>query len=141
MVNISMIPCAVGCVLDCSRYDDCGNDGVPDPNAIRLAQKLGGNGAFIDFDASLSQHPPLWAHLKQQEAAAAAVDPTGEGRRLSGTAWSGVSYPCGNDAAMSAFLKDPAVMQALHVNKTKSGQSYHSTASDLRPLYKQLAAK
>jgi hypothetical protein len=140
------------------RYDDCGLDSAPDPTAVRAAQRLGGGGVFVDFDGSLMQHPPLWATLAAQRAEKEAeskakkaeanevveVDAAAGGgseRRLGGTAWSGVSYPCGNDAALAAYLKDPAVMAALHVNKSLSGQSYHSTAGDLRPLYKTLAAK
>merc|ERR1712070_674656 len=32
-------------------------------------------------------------------------------------------------------------MEALHVSKDKSGQHYHSTAKDLRPVYSDLAQK
>ena len=33
-----------------------------------------------------------------------------------------MSYPCGNDDGLSAFLSDESVMAALHVNKSLSGQ-------------------
>lgn len=144
-------------------YDDCGSDGAPDPAELRAAQKLGGNDKYVSFEQSLQQHPALWATLREQASArapgakaeftadfvASLRDSSllhanhaggGAARRLD-DAWNGVSYPCGNNAALSAFLKDSAVMEALHVNKTKSGQSYRSTAQDLRPLYKELAAK
>ena len=54
-------------------------------------------------------------------------------------------YSCGGMGAMGPWLRHPAVVRALHVNTShlypgavKYGPR---TAGDLRPLYKQLAAK
>ena len=52
-----------------------------------------------------------------------------------------MGYPCGNDAALDAFLADDAVMEALHVTNAKSGQRYTSTQGNLQPIYAELAQK
>ena len=133
-------------------YDDCGRDGVAvsgdgstsssgggkgksyavDMAALRKAQRLGGNGQFIGFEESLSPHPPMWKTLRggnKERKGSKGSSKVGErarralaGSESDGGAWDGVSYPCGNDDGLSAFLSDESVMAALHVNKSLSGQ-------------------
>ena len=131
-------------------YDDCGRDGVAvsgdgstssssggkgksyavDMAALRKAQRLGGNGQFIGFEESLSPHPPMWKTLRGGNKERKGSSAVGErarrallgGGESDGGAWDGVSYPCGNDDGLSAFLSDESVMAALHVNKSLSGQ-------------------
>jgi len=51
-------------------------------------------------------------------------------------------YTCGGQAAMSAWLANPAVVAALHVKAGTAGMKYGPRdRADLRPLYKTLAAK
>jgi len=50
-------------------------------------------------------------------------------------------YECGGETAMDAYLAEPSVQAALHVRGNTAGQSYKKTATDLRPLYKQLVSK
>ena len=103
-----------------------------DMAALRKAQRLGGNGQFIGFEESLSPHPPMWKTLRggnKERKGSKGSSKVGErarralaGSESDGGAWDGVSYPCGNDDGLSAFLSDESVMAALHVNKSLSGQ-------------------
>ena len=106
-----------------------GESSAVDMAALREAQRLGGNGQFIGFEESLSPHPPMWKTLRGGNKERAGSSNVGErarralgGGESDGGAWDGVSYPCGNDDGLSAFLSDESVMAALHVNKSLSGQ-------------------
>jgi serine carboxypeptidase-like clade 1 len=47
-------------------------------------------------------------------------------------------YECGAETAMDAYLADPSVIAALHVQADTVGMQYTKTATDLLPLYKDL---
>lgn len=47
-------------------------------------------------------------------------------------------YQCGAETAMDAWLAEPSVMEALHVQPNTVGMKYTKTAADVRPLYSEL---
>lgn len=50
-------------------------------------------------------------------------------------------YKCGADNAMDEYLKQPSVIQALHVKSGTGRMHYSSDSGDLRDLYKKLFQK
>lgn len=50
-------------------------------------------------------------------------------------------YACGGETAMSVWLDEPSVIEALHVKAGTVGMKYTKTADDLRPLYSELINK
>lgn len=50
-------------------------------------------------------------------------------------------YECGAETAMDAYLADPSVVAALHVQAGTVGMQYTKTATDLLPLYKSLVER
>ena len=121
--------------------DTCGRDSASgsalEMGALRARQRAGGAGEHVGFAASHRAHPRLDAPPPRAARRASAVDAaTG-----ADAPWDGPSYPCGNDAALDAFLGDADVMAALHVSDEKAGMRYASTQGDLQPLYRELARK
>lgn len=94
-------------------YDDCGNDQIDLATLHRLlAQPVV---HVATFEHSLHPHPALAGALND--------------------------YACGAQDAMSKWLRDPAVIAALHVKANTQGMHYIETVADLRPVYKTLAQK
>mmetsp|Transcript_32036 Transcript_32036/g.54028 ORF Transcript_32036/g.54028 Transcript_32036/m.54028 type:complete len:358 (+) Transcript_32036:561-1634(+) len=50
-------------------------------------------------------------------------------------------YECGAESAMSAWLSEASVVEALHVKADTPGMQYQKTATDLLPLYAELINK
>lgn len=50
-------------------------------------------------------------------------------------------YQCGAETAMDAWLAEPSVIEALHVQANTVGMKYTKTAADVRPLYSELIDK
>jgi hypothetical protein len=50
-------------------------------------------------------------------------------------------FNCGQQTAMEVWLKDPAVMAALHVKPDMGGMRYHTTVGDITGVYQRLLPK
>lgn len=106
-------------LIICRRYniyDECGSD----------TRRL---------DHTTASHPPsslvgLLSHLSQDTV----LVTTSDSFQVS----AGYDYPCGEKTAMTEYLAEPSVMDALHVLPNTIGMVYQKTAGDLIPLYSRL---
>jgi len=102
-------------------YDECGSD-----ERRKLTSKNGLS--MMDIRKKLSSAEVL-VETKDSFSVSA-----GYGEALN-------DYACGAETAMSAWLSQPSVAEALHVKLGTPGMSYKKTATDLLPLYASLINK
>jgi len=119
LASLSEMESQVGQFYVYNIYDECGSD---------QRRKLSEADSFRKVRAALTERQVI-------------VETADSFRVSAGYSQALNDYQCGSETAQDAWLANPQVVEALHVQADTPGMHYTKTASDLLPLYSELIEK